>query len=91
MRARQRERKTESVLRRQDQMRVIGHEAIGPAGDAKTAARLGQPVAIERIIVGFEEYFLTPVATLGDVMRQTGNDDAGDADHDKSWHRLSSW
>ena len=34
----------------QDEVNVVGHEAIGPAGDAVGAAALGEQVAIERII-----------------------------------------
>ena len=64
-------------------MRVTGHHAIGPARDTKTATGFGEPFAIERVVAGLEEYLLAPVAPLGDVMGQAGNDDAGDAGHER--------
>ena len=41
----------------------------------------GEQVAIKRIIIIAEEGPRTAVATLGDVMRVTGNDDTGEAGH----------
>jgi hypothetical protein len=62
-------------------MNVIGHLAIGPDLDAEPPAGFAKPIAIERVIAVLEEYALAPVAALGDMMRQPGNDDAGDAGH----------
>ncbi len=62
-------------------MDVVRHLAIGPDFDAEAAAGFAEPVAIESIVALLEEDALPPVAALGDVMRQAGNDGAGDAGH----------
>ena len=62
---------------------MVGHEAIGPAGNAVGAAALGEQVAVKRIVTFFDEQFLAPVAALGDVMGKTGSNDAGDARHER--------
>ncbi len=38
-----------------------------------------QKIAIERVIVVAEEHFFAPIAALGHVMRQIGNDKPADA------------
>jgi hypothetical protein len=55
---------------------VVGHQAIGPAGDAEATARLGEPVLIESVLIEtkifqLEEYPPASIAALGDVMRRT--------------------
>jgi hypothetical protein len=45
---------------------------------------LGWKVEVERIIALLEEGPLAPIAALGHVMREAGNDDAGQASHDGS-------
>ena len=60
---------------------MVGHQAIGPARDALLAALARQQTAIERIVVVAEEHALAPVAALGDMMRQAGDDETGDAGH----------
>jgi hypothetical protein len=47
---------------------AVGHEAIGPTGDAIGVAALG-------------ERQLPAIAALGDVMRRSWDDDAGEARH----------
>ena len=42
---------------------------------------LGQQIAIERVVVVAEEGARAAVAALGDVVRMTGNDDAGETGH----------
>ena len=83
----QRQREPGAVVGRQDQVRVVGHQAIGPAGDAGPTARLGEPVLIETKILQLEEYPLASIAALGDVMRQAGDDNAGDAGHEGTMTR----
>ncbi len=48
---------------------MVGRLAISPDLDAELAARLGERVAIEGVIVIAEENPLAPVASLGHVMR----------------------
>ncbi len=62
-------------------MDVVGHETIGPAGDAIGLAALGEEIAIERAVLGSDEHRLAPIAALGNMMRDAGNDDASDARH----------
>ena len=66
-------------LRGQDQMDVVRHQAIGPYRDPFAPAGLMQKIAIERVIVVAEEHFFAPIAALGHVMRQIGNDKPADA------------
>ena len=79
MRAAQRQRQPVLVGGREDQMDVVGHLAIGRDFDAEAPARLSEPVAIERIVVGFEKYPLAAIAALRDMMGNVRDDDASDA------------
>lgn len=72
--------------RREDEVNVIGHEAIGPALDAIGLAALGEEIAVERVVFGLEEDRLTAIAALGDMVRRAGNGDAGDAGHGDLLH-----
>src|SRR3984957_3211636 len=71
---------------RQNEMDVIGQQAIGPAGDAVLLASLGEQIAIQRIIAGLREQLLAPVAALRDVMGNVGNDNAGKTGHGAAQH-----
>ena len=62
-------------------MHVVRHQAPGPHLDPGRAAILGEQVAVERIVVVAEERARAAVATLGDMVRQTGKYDAGEASH----------
>src|SRR5262245_2877708 len=68
----------------QDEMYVIGHQAPRPNLDIGRPAMLAQEIAVERIVGVAEEGAGTAIAALGDVMRQTGNDDACEASHGAS-------
>jgi len=48
---------------------------------------LGQQIPIEFKVGAREEHGLAPIAALGDVMRQAGNDEAGHASHVKRIQR----
>ena len=69
------------IGRHQDQVHVVRHQAPGPHLDIRGAAILGEQVAIKRIIIVAEEGPRAAVATLGDVVRMTGDDDTGEAGH----------
>ena len=62
-------------------MNVVGHKAIGPAGDAVGAAALGDEVAIEGIIARLGKQRLSTIAPLRDVMGRAGDGDAGKTSH----------
>ena len=78
---RQRPPQAVGIGRRQDQVNVVGHQAPGNAANALAPAGLGDQSAIGGVILLAKEYLLPPVAALGDVMRDVGNDDAGQTSH----------
>ncbi len=45
-------------------MDVIGHQAIGPAGDAEAPAGFGEPVLGERGVVALEKNPFAAIAAL---------------------------
>ena len=65
-------------------MDVIGHQAVGPAGDAEAPAGFGEPVLVEPVVVGLKKIRSPRLPRSSDVMRQAGDDDAGDAGHQRS-------
>jgi hypothetical protein len=52
----------------EDQMNMVGRQAIGPAGDGVGAAPPGHQIAIERVVARVDEQRLPPIAALGDVV-----------------------
>jgi hypothetical protein len=50
------------VRRRQDEVNVVGHQTLGPAGDAVAAKLLAHQAEINRLIAGFEEDGFAPVS-----------------------------
>lgn len=73
------------VRRGQDQMDVIGHQHPRPHRDPGGSARFGQQGTVQGIILVAEEYLRPTVAALGDMMRETRNDEAGQAAHGPLW------
>lgn len=57
-----------------NQVNVIGHQAVAPDLNALLTAPLGHQFHVSRIVPVVEERLLSAVATLGDVVRQTRND-----------------
>ncbi len=72
------------IRRRQDQVDVVRHQAIGPALDAISLQLHGQQVEIDLLVAGFEENSLPPVAALSDTVRHAGNDHTSKAGHSHS-------
>ena len=66
---------------REDQVDVIGHQAIGPDLNAAPADLFGEQVTINLLVAVLEEDRLAPIAPLGHMVRQSGNDHAGEASH----------
>ena len=58
---------------------MVRHQAVGP--DLGLRARCGgrQQVKIEVIVARLEERLLPPIATLGHMVRDAGDHDAGEA------------
>jgi hypothetical protein len=84
MHARQRAAQAVRIGRDKDQMHVVRHQAPGPDFDPGRATMAGEQIAIERIVVLAEERPGPPIATLGDMVWETGNDDTGKAGHGAS-------
>jgi hypothetical protein len=82
--ARQRAAQPVRIGRQQNQMHVIRHQAPRPHRDPGSAAIVGEQVAVKRVIGVFEECAGATVATLGDVVRVTGDNDTGETGHDPS-------
>jgi hypothetical protein len=65
----------------QDEVHVVGHQAPRPDRDIGRLAMRAQEIAIERIVGVAEEGARTTIAALGDVVRMTGEHDAGETGH----------
>ena len=70
-----------SLFRRRDQVDMIGHQAIGPNRDARLARLFGQEIAVDLVIAILEEDRFTPIPPLSDMVREAGDDRAGEARH----------
>ena len=81
MHSRQGAPETVRIQRHEDQMEVIGHQAPSPDLDIRRAALAAEEIAIIRIVGGAKKRPLPAIATLGDMVRDMGNDDPGEASH----------
>jgi hypothetical protein len=77
-------RKTFAIGRNENQMNVVGHQAVGPDLNGRFAAVLSEEIAINLLVARFKEDRLTPVATLCDVMRATGEHNSSETGHGES-------
>ena len=62
-------------------MDVVGHEAVGEDADAAGVEVFAEELEVEFAVAYGEEDVLAVGSALGDVIRQSGGDDAG-----VSWH-----
>jgi hypothetical protein len=69
------------VGRDQDQVHMVRHQTPRPDLDLRRAACRAKQIAIECIVIIVEKRPRPAIAALGDMMRQTGNDDAGKSGH----------
>jgi hypothetical protein len=69
---------------------VVGHQAPGEAADAAVGAGFAHQLQVGGIVLVAEEDRLAPVAALGDVMSDVGDDEAGEASHGESLHLFAS-
>lgn len=60
---------------------MVWHEAVGPDNNVVSPAPFGHQGEIRRIVVITKKGFHSPVAALGNVMGNSGGDDAC-----YSWH-----
>ena len=67
--------------RHEDQMDVVGHQALCPDGNPTGTAMPAQQLDIKSVVVVTEEHRLAPIAALGDVMRHVRDDRASKLCH----------
>ncbi len=70
------------VYGHQNEVHVVGHEAVGPYLGAGTGAAVCQQVSIEGIVPLFEKSPLSTIAPLGDVMGKAGDDHSSKPSHE---------
>jgi hypothetical protein len=68
---------TVPVLSVFDEVDVIGHQAISKNFDPRRLAALAHPLPINRIVRIAEECLHATIATLGDMVGNPWNDNAG--------------
>lgn len=68
-------------------MHVVRHQAPGPHLDPGHVAIRSEQVTIERVVVVVEKGARGAIATLGDMVRKTDNDNAREASHTPSCPR----
>jgi hypothetical protein len=71
MRLADRAREAVGRRRREHEMHMVGHQAIGPDRGRSPAAAFGEQIAVERVVGRFEEDRLAAIAALGYVMRKS--------------------
>ena len=69
------------IGRHENDVHVIGHQTPGPYLDAGGLAVVRKVVAVEGVILCAKESALPPIASLGDMIGQTGNHDACKPSH----------
>lgn len=69
------------VLGHEDEMNVVVHQAPGEAARALRCRGLGEKLEVGTAIIVGEENGQPPVTALGDVMRNTGKNDACKTGH----------
>ena len=65
-----------------DQVDVIGHEAVRPDFNLLGKAELGHQLQVAEVILVAEKRLLPAVSPLGDVVRQTRDDDTCQSGHE---------
>ena len=63
------------VRRNEDDVHMIGHEAIDPDLRSGACAALCEKIELERVVAVLKEVPFTPVPHLGYVMRKTGGNE----------------
>jgi len=64
------------IERGQDDVDMVGHQAIGPDLRTRLAGRFAEQVAIQRVVRILEEGLAAPVATLRHVVRDVRDHDS---------------
>jgi len=61
-------------------MDVVGHQAIAPDLDMRPPRRLGEQIEVKRIVAVLEEDLRAPIAALGDMVGNAGEDETSEAE-----------
>jgi hypothetical protein len=69
------------IGRNNNEMDVIGHQAVRPNLDASFPGLFGQEATIDVLVAVFEGDRLSSIAALRHMLRAVGNDDAGETGH----------
>ena len=69
------------VFGNQNSMNVVWHQAISPTRNPRRFATGGQKIPEGDVVCIIKKNLLPPIAALRDVMRKTGDDEAGDTGH----------
>ena len=77
------ERAPQTILVRwhRDDVYMIWHQTIGPDLDPRAHGGLRQEIEVEFVVAVLEERSLAPIAALGDVVRDAGQDRSWKASH----------
>jgi len=65
-----------ALARHGQQVHPVGHQTVGPDLQALALAGLAEPLLVDPPALTPEEGFLLPVFTVGDVVRQSRDNDA---------------
>jgi hypothetical protein len=74
-------RQAQGRLRRRQQMHVVGHQHIGMDGAAMARRRLGEPRAIELVVLVAKEHGLAVVAALDQMQGLIGQEISAEPSH----------
>lgn len=69
------------VIRRDNQMHMVQHQALRPDLRPGFPDRCAQQIEVGLMVAVVEKHLAAPVATLRDMMWQAGSNKAGDARH----------
>ena len=64
-----------------DDMNMVGHQAIAPDLRSRLPRRLAQQIFVKRIVVIIEECWQATIASLGYMMRKARDNKAGKTSH----------
>ena len=81
VRGAERPRQAAVIARPQDQVNMVGHQAMGPNLDTELLRLLREEIAVDVLIAVLEEHRLAPIAARCHMMRQTGSNDARETGH----------
>ena len=76
--------------RTENEVNMIGHQAVRPHLDTGLAGLLGQQISIDILVAVFKKDWLAAIATLRYVMRKAGNHHTRQSCHGENYHERSA-